>query len=313
VLDLSEETGQRRLAELASRSHALITNLRPVVIRKLGLTYEALQTVNPKLVCVALTGYGLNGPYSDRPAYDYVIQALTGVMALGGEPGATPMRTAFSVADNSTGIMGAFGVVAKLVEGRGGQIDIAMYDVMLSQLNYLASAWLNAGERPTRQLSSAHPYIVPAQTFETLNGWIVLFITHERFWRIFCEAVGRPEWLADERFASMAARTEHREVVISAIADLLRMQTTESWTNRLLPLGVVAAPVETLERALESEHTKARDMVVTLNSGEGPIRVIGNPIKATDYAGAYSAPPTLHSSPEDEESAVSQGTERQSS
>ncbi|MDQ4060880.1 MAG: CoA transferase, partial [Pseudomonadota bacterium] len=247
VLDLASAEGQRALGELAASAQALIANLRPAAIRKLGLTYEALRVRNPKLVCVALTGYGLDSPHADRPAYDYVIQALTGIMALTGDPGGPPTKAGYSAVDNSAGIMAALGLLAKIVEGKGGQVDVAMYDVMLSQLNYLAGAWLNAGERAQRFACSAHPYIVPAQIFETRNGWLTLFITHDDFWRRFCREVGRPEWLTDERFATMDARRRNRDTVVAALAELLAQAETRHWVARLAPLGVVAAGVDSLE------------------------------------------------------------------
>ena len=135
VLDLASPDGKRELHGLAATARGLVTNLRPSAIQKLGLTYEALKSVNPKLVCVALTGFGLEGRFSERPAYDYVIQAMTGVMTITGEPDNPPTKTGYSAVDNSAGIMAALGLTAKLVEGNGGQVDIAMYDVMLSQLN----------------------------------------------------------------------------------------------------------------------------------------------------------------------------------
>ncbi len=293
TLDLGTETGQQALGELAATAHALITNLRPAAIRKLGLTYEALKAWNPRLVCVALTGYGLDSPYADRPAYDYVIQALTGVMALAGEPDGPPTKTGYSAVDNSAGMMGALGLLAKIVEGRGGQLDIAMYDVMLSQLNYLAGAWLNAGERAARFAHSAHPYIVPAQLFATRDGWLALFITHDDFWRRFCEEVGRPEWLTDERYATMAARRSHRETVIAGVAGLLVGDTTDRWVGRLAPLGIVVAGVETLEQALASEQVAHREMVVTLDTPAGLLRAVGNPVKIVGQPTAYAPPPLL--------------------
>ncbi|MBK5105383.1 MAG: CoA transferase, partial [Burkholderiales bacterium] len=258
VLDLASAAGQGELRRLAARAHALIVNLRPAAIMKLGLTYAALQEVNPKLVCVALTGYGLEGSYADRPAYDYVIQALTGVMAITGEPGGPPCKTGYSAVDNSAGMMGALGLLAKVVEGKGGQIDLSMYDVMLSQLNYLAGAWLNAGERAERMPRSAHPYIVPAQIFETSDGWLVVFISHDEFWRRFCKEAGRPDWLADERFATMAARSRNRDAVLAALEPVLKSDTTASWSARLAPLGVVVAPIESLEQALASDLVRER-------------------------------------------------------
>jgi CoA:oxalate CoA-transferase len=293
VIDLTTSQGQRRLGELTSMANALITNLRPSAIRKLGLTYEALKSSNPRLVCVAVTGYGLDSPYADRPAYDYVIQALTGIMTLGGEPDGPPTKTGYSAVDNSAGMMGALGLLAKIIEGSGGQIDIAMYDVMLSQLNYLAGAWLNAGERVPRLRHSAHPYIVPAQLFATRDGWLVLFISHDDFWRRFCDEVGRPEWLVDERYATMAARGRHRETIIAAVGELLSGDTTERWVKRLAPLGIVVAGVETLEQALGGEQVRHRQMVVTIETPDGPLRVVGNPVKIVGQETAYAPPPLL--------------------
>ena len=293
VIDLASESGREAFGELVATARALVTNLRPSAIKKLGLTYESVKRWNPKIVCVALTGYGLESPYSERPAYDYVIQALTGIMALTGDPNSPPTKTGYSAVDNSAGIMGAVGLLAKLVEAKGGQVDIAMYDVMLSQLNYLAGAWLNAGESASRYPLSAHPYVVPAQIFKTQDSWVVMFITHDDFWRRFAEEVGHPEWVSDARFATMAARRENREQVLKVVGELLLRDTTEHWTSRLAPLGLVVAPVETLEQALASEHTLARAMVAEIPTPSGVIRVVGNPIKFPGVKDRYDAPPQL--------------------
>lgn len=293
VLDLASAEGQGALRRLAAGAQALIVNLRPAAIKKLGLTYAALQPANPKLVCVALTGYGLEGSYADRPAYDYVIQALTGVMAITGDPGGPPAKTGYSAVDNSAGMMGALGLLAKIVEGKGGQIDLSMYDVMLSQLNYLAGAWLNAGERAQRMPRSAHPYIVPAQVFETSDGWLVVFISHDEFWRRFCNEAGRPEWIEDERYATMAARRRNREAVLAALEPLFKSDTAASWSARLAPLGVVVAPIESLEQALASELVREREMVAAIESTDGTIRAVGNPIKIAGTRREYRPPPLL--------------------
>ncbi len=294
ALDLATPEGQDALGRLAADSHALLTNLRPSAIRKLGLTYERLRRHNERIVCVALTGFGLEGTHAERPAYDYVIQALTGVMALTGDPAAPPTKAGYSAVDNSAGIMAAVGLLAKLVEGKGGQVDVAMYDVMLSQLNYLAGASLNAGERTRRYADSAHPYIVPAQLFRTGDGWVVLFITHDEFWRKFCEEVRRPEWLADARFATMAARRANRELVLAAIAGVLAADTAARWVQRLAPLGVVVSNVETLEDALASELSRSRDMVVDLPCGEGRLQALGAAIKCAGSTPRFGAPPLLN-------------------
>jgi crotonobetainyl-CoA:carnitine CoA-transferase CaiB-like acyl-CoA transferase len=293
VLDLKSESGQAALHKLVADANALVTNLRPRAIRDLGLTYDALSRYNPKIVCLALTGFGMESPYAERPAYDYVIQAMTGVMQITGEPDAPPTKTGYSAVDNSAGIMAAFGLTAKLLEGKGGQIDLAMYDVMLSQLNYIASAEMNADVTTKRLAGSAHPYIVPAQVFATKAGWLAIFITHDEFWRRFCAELGHLEWLTDARFATMSSRSANRAAVIEAISAVLLEADAKSWARRLIPLGVVAATVTDVAEALECENTKARDMVVNLATADGLIRTIGNPVKIVGFSQENRVPPLL--------------------
>jgi CoA:oxalate CoA-transferase len=293
VIDLASDEGRAQLESIAATSQALVTNLRPSAIKKLRLTYEGLKSCNPKIVCVALTGYGLEGPYSESPAYDYVIQALTGVMALTGDPSAPPTKTGYSAVDNSAGIMAAMALLAKIVEGRGGQVDVAMYDVMLSQLNYLAGASLNAGEVVERLANSSHPYMVPAQIFPTAEGWLTLFITHDKFWQKFCTEVGHPEWATDPLFATMASRRDNRAHVLAAIGDVLKQASAAQWVRRLAPLGVVVAEVGTMAQALESGQARARDLVVPLGDGTQRLRAVGSPVKFDGYTPTYGMPPLL--------------------
>ena len=294
VLDLASEQGQADLHRITKDAHALITNLRPRAIKKLGLTYQALREVNPRLVCVALTGYGLEGSFAERPAYDYVIQAMTGIMSLTGDPAAKPTKAGYSAVDNSAGLVAAIGLLAKIVQGRGGQVDVAMYDVMLSQLNYLAGAALNAGEEPTRLQDSSHPYIVPAQIFGTADGWLTLFITHDDFWRRFAREVGHDEWITEPEFATMASRRENRSVVVRAIEQVLAQASAGEWVRRLSPLGVVVAEVDTLGSALGSALAAERHLVVPLGDGETTLRAVGSPIKFDDSTPEYGLPPRLN-------------------
>lgn len=293
-LDLADAVDHQVFVRLASESHALITNLRPSAIKKLGLTYPAMRQWNERIVCLALTGFGLDGPYADRPAYDYVIQALTGIMALTGDPDTPPTKAGYSVVDNSSGIMGAVAVLAKIIEGKGGQIDVSLHDTMLSQMNYLAAAYLNAGERPARQKAGAHPYIVPAQIFDTLDGHLALFISHDEFWRKFCVLVGRPDWVSDSRFATMAARSSNRGEVVGAVSTVLLGRATTDWVELLGPQGIVVAGVETLDAALDGPLVAERRMIATVSTPDGVLRLVANPMRLdgadqTDYA----APPLL--------------------
>lgn len=294
VIDLSAPDGREQLEKMVAGTHALITNLRPSAIRKLGLTYESLRHCNERLVCVALTGYGLEGPYAESPAYDYVIQALTGVMALTGDPSAPPTKAGYSAVDNSAGLVAAMGLLAKIVEGRGGQVDVAMYDVMLSQLNYLAGAALNTGEVVERLAHSSHPYMVPAQIFPTSDGWLTLFITHDKFWQKFCHEIGRPEWIADPVFATMTSRRIHRVEVVARITEVLQGASAAQWVARLAPLGVVASEVVTLGQALESDLTRARDLVISLGDATAVLRAIGMPLRFDGLSPHYRMPPLLN-------------------
>ncbi len=293
VLDLVSDEGLAALGRIAETSHALVTNLRPSAIRKLGLTYDTLRSWNERLVCVALTGYGLDGPYADNPAYDYVIQAMTGVMALTGDPQAPPTKAGYSAVDNSAGLVAAIGLLAKIVQGQGGQVDVAMYDVMLSQLNYLAGAALNAGEIIERLADSSHPYVVPAQIFPTTDGWLTLFITHDKFWKTFCIEIGHPEWATDPRFATMTGRRTHRVEVISAISQVLRQASAAEWVRRLGPLGVVVAEVGTLNAALRSDIAAARALIVPLGDGNLPLQAVACPIRFQGFTPVYGLPPLL--------------------
>jgi crotonobetainyl-CoA:carnitine CoA-transferase CaiB-like acyl-CoA transferase len=292
-LDLGTPEGQEALGRLAAEAHGLVVNMRPHSIRKFGLDYESLRRWNEKIVCVALTGFGLEGSEAERPAFDYVIQALTGVAAITGDPEGPPTLAGYSAVDNSSGIMAALGLLAKIVEGKGGQVDVSLHDTMLSQLNYKAAAYLNAGERPERMRMGAHLYYVPAQLFETRDGHLAMFITHDRFWARFATEVGRPEWVEDESFATMEARRENRERVVGEISALLRSDDTKHWVDRLAPLGIVIAGVNSLAEALDGELVREREDVVSIETEDGTIRSIACPIRFADSSPTYRRPPLL--------------------
>jgi len=212
-LDLNSDAGQQRLGELVAECHALLVNLKPSAIRRLGLTYEALRRHNERIVCVAITGFGLNG--GDDPAFDYVVQASTGIAALTGDPDGPPTLPGYSSADNSTGMCAALGLLAKVISGNGGQVDVSLRDVMLSQLNYHASAYLNNGVEPQRRPNGAHSYYVPAQLFPTADGWLALFITHDGFWKSFAAEANI------DGFEGMAERVARRDEVLSVVTATL--------------------------------------------------------------------------------------------
>ncbi|OBA81634.1 CoA-transferase [Mycobacterium sp. 1164966.3] len=276
-LDLNSDAGQRRLGELAAESHALLVNLKPSAIHRLGLTYETLRRWNERIVCVAITGFGLYG--GDDPAFDYVVQAAVGTAALTGEPDGPPTLPGYSSADNSTGMSAALGLLAKIVSGQGGQVDVSLRDVMLSQLNYHAAAYLNDGTEPQRHPYGAHSYYVPAQLFPTADGYLALFITHDGFWKSFAAEAGIGG------FETMAERVSRRDEVLGVVTAMLATDTAAGWERRLRPLGVPAAAVRTLPQALEATP----EVVVRA----GDFRLVGNPIHVNGYQPEYRPPPNL--------------------
>ncbi|HET6704954.1 CoA transferase [Amycolatopsis sp.] len=276
-LDLTTAAGRRRLGALAAESHALLVNLKPSVIHRLGLTYDSLRRWNERLVCVAITGYGLDA--GDEPAFDYVVQAATGVAALTGDPAGPPTLPGYSAADNSAGLAAALGLLAQIVSGRGGQVEVTLRDVMLSQLNYRASAYLNEGTEPRRLPSGAHSFYVPAQLFATAEGHLALFITHDGFWKSFAAEAG----IAG--FETMTERVARRDEVLAVVSETLATDTAKSWEARLRPLGVPASAVRTLPEALAATP----EAIVTA----GDFRLVGSPVRIAGYEPKHRPPPRL--------------------
>lgn len=277
ALDLNSEAGQRRLGELVAQSHAVLVNMKPSVIKKFGLTYDTLRKHNDRIVCVAITGFGLDG--GDYPAFDYVIQAATGVAAMTGDPDDPPTLPGYSSADNSTALTAALGLLAMIVSGDGGQVDVSLRDVMLSQLNYKASAYLNDGVHPRRHPFGAHSFYVPAQLFPTADGHLALFITHDGFWRSFAAEAGI------EGFPTMAERSARRDEVLAVVTRALATDTAVSWEARLRPLGIPVSAVRSLPEALDATPE------VVVSAGE--FRLVAGPIKVAGYEPEYRPAPAL--------------------
>lgn len=276
-LDLRSAAGRQKLGDLVANSHALLVNMKPSAIRRLGLTYESLRVFNEGIVCVAMTGFGLDG--GDDPAFDYVIQAATGVAAMTGDPQGPPTLPGYSSADNSTGLTAALGLLAQIISGRGGQVDVSLRDVMLSQLNYRAAAYLNDGVEPRRHPYGAHSYYVPAQLFSTAEGFLALFITHDAFWAAFAAEAGI------EGFATMAERAARRDEVLAVVSAVLATDTASRWQDRLRPLGIPVSAVRTLPEAL------AATPEAVIRAGE--FDLVGSPIRIAGYDPDYRPAPGL--------------------
>lgn len=284
ALDLKDPEGRALFHRMVARSDAVFANVRGRSPDTLGLTYERLRTHNPAIVCAFLTGYGRTGPRADQPAYDYIVQALTGMAAMGGEPDGPPSRAGISVVDFSAGLAAAVGLLAGLhrarISGEGGDVDASLFSTALSMTNYVASWTLTRGYRPERLRHGAHPSIVPSQLFEAEDGWLMVMCQTDAFFRELAERMGAPALASDARYASMASRLEHRDALLSELEARFRQRTVAAWLE-CLEGHVPVAPVNDLPAALRDPQVAAQELVSGYEHPTfGAIRQVAGPVRA---------------------------------
>jgi len=293
TLNLKHPDGQAIARTLARRTDVLIENFLPGTMSRLGLGYDDLRLINPGLVYCSITGYGQYGPDAHRPGYDTVIQAEGGLMSITGEPDGQPMKTGVAVADITTGLYAATSILAALhyrsQTGEGQYIDLALFDVQLSWLANVASAYLISGQ-PPRRYGNAHATIVPYQPFAAADGYIMIAVGNDRQFARFCQVLNRPEWVTDKRFATNPARVINRERLIAAIAEIIAREPVVVWVEKLRAADVPCGPVNDIPTALHSRQAQARAMVQQIDG----IRMVGPaPVFSATPATIRSAPPAL--------------------
>jgi crotonobetainyl-CoA:carnitine CoA-transferase CaiB-like acyl-CoA transferase len=291
TLDLRQPAGRAVLRRLVGFADAVYNNMRGDLPARLGLDYASLGTVNPRLVCCSLTGFGRTGPRAADPAYDYLLQAQAGFMSVTGEPEGPPGKCGVSIIDFSGGILSALALVIGILRaretGRGCDVDVSLLDTAISMLNYYAVWNLNRGWQPRRLPSSAHQSLVPSQSFQTADGHLVVMCMKEKFWQRLCDCLGLASLSEDPHYRTFADRLEHRDTLVPLLEATFARRTTEEWL-RTLRGRVPVAPVYTVDEALRDEQVVARDMIVdVLHPLFGHIRQTGSPIKIGDAAPAY--------------------------
>jgi crotonobetainyl-CoA:carnitine CoA-transferase CaiB-like acyl-CoA transferase len=283
-LDIRNPAGRRVLEDLVRHADAVYSNLRGDVPQRLGITYDALKSVNPRIVCCSLTGFGMTGPRAPDPGYDYMLQGLAGWMALTGEPDGPPAKSGLSLVDFSAGLVAAISLLAAIHaarrDGVGTDCDVSLYDTAVGLLTYIGTWHLTADYEPERTRWSAHPSLVPFQVFPAKDGWLITGCAKEKFWRRLTVAVGRPELADDPRFATFADRFEHRSELEAILQDVLADRTVREWLDVLRAAGVPCAPVNSVREALEDDHVAARDLVVrTSHPRFGEVRQLNSPVR----------------------------------
>jgi len=294
TLDLSKPEGMAVFHDMVRTADAVASNLRGDVPDKLGLTFEALEAVNPKIVCGHLSAYGRTGPRASWPGFDYLMQAEAGYFSLTGEPGGPPARFGLSVVDQMTGLALAYAVLAGIVgartTGQGRNLDVSLFDIALSNLAYPGIWYLNEGQVQGRLERSAHPSLTPCALYTTADGWIFIMCNKEKFWPALCQALGRDDWAADARFAQFKGRLEHRALIQEMLDEALTEKTTAEWLE-IFGGTVPAAPIYNIQQALENGFVKDEGRIQTLKlENYGTYRAVAAPVKCDEPAPSNPAP-----------------------
>ena len=286
TIDLTKADGQAVFHRLVAGADVVTSNLRGDVAGKLGLTYAALSSVNPRIVCAHLTAYGRDGARATWPGYDYLMQAEAGYFSVTGEPGRAPARAGLSLIDFMTGAVTSMAMLAGIIEsrtqGHGRDVDVSLFDLALFNLNYIGNWYLNNGEVTGRLARSAHASLTPCQSYKTRDGWIFLMCNKEKFWKLLCERVGRPEWIADPRFVDFKARLAHRDLITELLDEVLGARTTAEWLAEFAG-SVPASPIYDVKQALDNPWVVDSDRIENIAVDGGPdLRLLAGPVR---YAG----------------------------
>ncbi|OLC00608.1 MAG: formyl-CoA transferase [Candidatus Rokubacteria bacterium 13_1_40CM_68_15] len=298
TLNLKAREGLEILRTLARKSDVVVENFRPGTMERLGLGFKALSRLNPRLVYCSISGFGESGPEAHRAGYDLIVQGEGGIMDLTGFPDGPPVKVGNSIADLVAGMSAAHGIVLALLARtrtkRGQKVEIGMLDVMASLLTYQAGTYFNTGAKPGRR-GNQHPSIVPYEVFKAADAYLTLGVANNSLWKQCCGALERHELATDPRFDTEAKRVENRAALVPLLNEILGGRGADEWLKRLEAAGVPAGRIKTVAEVCESDHLKARGMVVRLRHPKaGPVTVMGVPIRLHTTPGSVAtAPPVL--------------------
>jgi formyl-CoA transferase len=295
TLDLAHPRGREVARALVARSDVLVENFKVGDLARHGLDYATLSSEHPRLVYCSITGFGQDGPYRDRPGYDFMVQGLGGLMSVTGErdelPGGGPQKVGVAVSDLFTGMYATSAILAALIErgrsGRGQHIDMALLDVQVAMLANLSSSFFVSGAAP-RRMGNAHQNIVPYHVFRAADGFLIVAVGNDGQFARFSQIVGAPEWAADPRFATNPQRVRHRDLMVGLITERLRSRPAREWLALLEPAGVPCGPINDLAQVFDDPQVRHRGLEVRApHPAAGEVRMVANPIK-------FSATPIAH-------------------
>jgi len=283
AIDLKKPEGKQIIKELTKVSDVVLENFRPGTTRKLGLSYDVLSKINPRVIYAAVSGFGHSGPYSEKPAYDMIAQALGGIMSITGQPGGEPTRVGSSIGDIIAGMFGVIGIISAIYErmftGKGQMVDVAMLDGQVAVLENAIARYAINGEVPG-PIGSRHPSITPFGGFKTKDSWVIIACGNQAIWERFCKVVNREDLLEVEEFKTNEKRTENYEKIKPILGKIIVKKTTEEWLKIFESGSVPASAINTVDKLFNDPQVKARKMIIQAEQpGMGKIYVAGNPIK----------------------------------
>jgi crotonobetainyl-CoA:carnitine CoA-transferase CaiB-like acyl-CoA transferase len=295
TLNLKEEAGKEVFSRLLKTADVLVENFRPGVVARLGFPWERLHEMNPRLIYCAISGFGQTGPDADKPAYDQIIQGLSGVMAINGDERLNPLRAGFPLCDTVGGLNAAFAVMGALFyrerTGRGQFIDVAMLDSIMPLLGWVAANWLIGG-KPPQLMGNDNMTAAPSGTFRTADGYINIAANEQKQWEALCDELGLPQLKTDERFQKRDVRKANRKALTPIIEEKLTQKPTAEWVERLNARGVPSGAILSLQEALAQPQVEHRRSIQTVNEpGIGPLKLFTLTAKFSETPGCIETPP----------------------
>jgi formyl-CoA transferase len=297
TLDLKSKRAVELLRDLVKAADVIIENFRPGTMERLGLGEKELRELNPRLIYASLTGFGADGPMSDWPGYDLIVQAWGGLMSITGTPEGEPVKVGVAIIDLVAGLMLGKAVAAALFArekiGVGQRIDTSLLEAEVASLINVGSNYLVGGKVPTRW-GNAHPNIVPYQNFQTADGYLVIGVASEVIWKRFCEAVGQRDLINDPRFADNSKRVENRSELIAILSKTFLQRRNDAWFKLLTDAEVPCAPVQTIDQVFQAPQVLQRDMLIEVeHPTAGKVRMAGIPVKFSVTPASVRMPPPL--------------------
>jgi formyl-CoA transferase len=295
TLNLKDPEGLAILLRLVERADVLVENYRPSVKHRLGIDYEQLREINPRLVYASISGFGQDGPYSDRPGFDQVAQGMGGLMSITGEPGRGPMRAGIPIADLTSGIFAAYGILVALLErevsGIGQWVQTSLLQAQIFMLDFQAARWTMSHE-VAGQAGNDHPTYIPTGVFETSDGHVNIAVAGQPIWQRFCEAIGAPEWVDHARYRDQASRSTHRALLNAAINERTRLLPSEYWLEKLNGAGVPCGPILRIDQVFEDPQVRHLGMTQAVDSPVlGEISLLGQPVELSRTPSRLATPP----------------------